>query len=193
MIGVPNSPPKTPGFVIVNVPPCTSSGLSLFVRARSARSFAVSRELRQRQRVGISDHRNDQSPIESDRHSEIDIALVNDLVAVDLRIDDAMLADRGRHRLEDERHERQLRAVLRLELVLIGRAELRDIRHVDLVNARHMGRRLLRERHVLGDLLSHHRHFLDAVLRRRDRCGGVNVECRLLRADRSSAGSAEHP
>ncbi len=41
MIGVPNRPPKTPGFVIVNVPPVTSSGLSCLVRARSARSFAA--------------------------------------------------------------------------------------------------------------------------------------------------------
>ena len=32
-------------------------------------------------RVGIFDDRNDQAPIESDGHPEIDIALVNDLVA----------------------------------------------------------------------------------------------------------------
>ena len=38
MIGMPNCAPKTPGFVIVNVPPGTSSGLSCLARARSARS-----------------------------------------------------------------------------------------------------------------------------------------------------------
>src|SRR5262245_21371066 len=38
MIGVPWNVPKLPGFVIVNVPPWTSSGRSFFVRARSARS-----------------------------------------------------------------------------------------------------------------------------------------------------------
>ncbi len=42
MIGVPNRLPKTPGFVIVKVPPCTSSTLSFLARARSARS-AVAR------------------------------------------------------------------------------------------------------------------------------------------------------
>ena len=38
MIGVPWNVPNPPGFVIVNVPPWTSSGMSFFVRARSARS-----------------------------------------------------------------------------------------------------------------------------------------------------------
>ncbi len=41
MIGVPNRLPKIPGLVIVNVPPWTSSGLSLFCRALSARSVTV--------------------------------------------------------------------------------------------------------------------------------------------------------
>ena len=38
MIGVPMIAPQPPGFVIVKVPPWTSSGISFFVRARSARS-----------------------------------------------------------------------------------------------------------------------------------------------------------
>ncbi len=41
MIGVPKRLPKTPGFVIVKVPPCTSSTFSFFVRARSARSLTA--------------------------------------------------------------------------------------------------------------------------------------------------------
>jgi hypothetical protein len=38
MIGVPWNVPNPPGFVMVNVPPCTSSGISFFVRAFSASS-----------------------------------------------------------------------------------------------------------------------------------------------------------
>ena len=38
MMGNPNSAPKMPGLVMVNVPPCTSSGFSCLVRARVARS-----------------------------------------------------------------------------------------------------------------------------------------------------------
>ena len=38
MIGRPNCAPSWPGLVIVNVPACTSSGLSCLARARSARS-----------------------------------------------------------------------------------------------------------------------------------------------------------
>ena len=41
MIGVPISAPNTPGFVIVNVPPDISSGVSVFVRAFSARSITA--------------------------------------------------------------------------------------------------------------------------------------------------------
>src|SRR5437868_4118119 len=40
-MGVPMRPPKPPGLVIVKVPPCTSSGLSCFVRARSPRSLTA--------------------------------------------------------------------------------------------------------------------------------------------------------
>jgi hypothetical protein len=41
MIGMPNSAPKTPGLVMVNVPPATSSVFSFFSRARLARSTTV--------------------------------------------------------------------------------------------------------------------------------------------------------
>jgi hypothetical protein len=41
MTGVPKRLPKTPGLVMVKVPPCVSSGLSFLLRARSARSLAV--------------------------------------------------------------------------------------------------------------------------------------------------------
>ena len=37
MMGVPKRPPKTPGLVMVNVPPATSSGFSCLARARSKR------------------------------------------------------------------------------------------------------------------------------------------------------------
>ena len=39
--GVAKSEPNEPWFVIVKVPPATSSGRSFFVRARFARSFAA--------------------------------------------------------------------------------------------------------------------------------------------------------
>ena len=49
MIGVPWKVPNPPGFVIVNVPPWTSSGSSFFVRARAARS-AIARAIPSRLR-----------------------------------------------------------------------------------------------------------------------------------------------
>ena len=41
--GRPNCAPTLPGLVMVNVPPCTSSGFSFFARARSATS-AIARD-----------------------------------------------------------------------------------------------------------------------------------------------------
>ena len=155
-------------------------------------------ELRQRKSIGVSDHRNDQAPIESDGHAEIYIAFVNDFITVDLRIDDAMLADSRRYRLENKRHERELCAKFCLKLNLICVAEFRDICHVDFVNTRYMSRGLFRERHMLGDLLTHHRHFLDAVLGRLDslwrrECdrprGRLNADCFNKQILRSKGGS----
>ncbi len=40
-MGVANSDPPVPWLVMVKVPPCTSSGSSLWSRPREARSFTV--------------------------------------------------------------------------------------------------------------------------------------------------------
>src|SRR5215217_6778617 len=40
-----------------------------------------------RKRVSLLYHRHDQSPIKSHRHSEIDVAFINDVVAIYLRVD----------------------------------------------------------------------------------------------------------
>ena len=53
-----------------------------------------------------------------------------------------MFADRRRNGLKNERHKRQLCAVAGLKIDLIPCAEFRNVRHVDLVNARHVGRGL---------------------------------------------------
>src|SRR5215208_1572049 len=80
-----------------------------FVRAKFFRPCTISKIIRrecksgERQRVGLLDHRNDQSPIERHRHPEIDVTLVDDVLAIDLGIHDREFADRVVYGLEDER------------------------------------------------------------------------------------------
>ena len=52
--------PDGPGFVIVNVPPATSSGVSVSARARPARSAISSASCDETLAVGGADHRHDQ-------------------------------------------------------------------------------------------------------------------------------------
>src|SRR4030095_15258605 len=103
-----------------------------FVRVELLQSRAIREiircegEARGRKSGRLFDDRQHQAPVESHRHSEIYIALVNDVLAIDLRVHDRELPDRIRDRLEDKRHVRQLRTVARLELSLVLLAQLSD-------------------------------------------------------------------
>ena len=91
-------------------------------------------------------------------------AAVDDVVAVDRRVDHrvpAQAIDRG---LGDERREGELGAGA-LVLVLLRLADLVDAAVVHLEHRVDVRRGVLAEHHVLGDLLAHHRHRLDAIRR----------------------------
>jgi hypothetical protein len=60
MIGRPNTAPKIPGLVIVNVPPCTSSGLSCFDLARAREVLNRAAQPEHVALVGVANHRDDQ-------------------------------------------------------------------------------------------------------------------------------------
>ena len=143
MIGMPNSAPKTPGLVIVNVPPATSSGLSCFARARFARSAIGAAQARRRffSSAFLID-RHDQPPVERDRDADVDVLVIDDVVAVDRGVDDRHGAQRVDRRLDDERHVGELGAGA-LELRLLRLADLRDAAEVHLEHRVHVRRRLL--------------------------------------------------
>ena len=88
MIGVASTAPNWPGLVIVNVPPWTSSGSSPPARARSATSAIPA--ILQAEALGLADHRDDQALLEGDRDPEVDLLLVDDLIAVQPRVQDRM-------------------------------------------------------------------------------------------------------
>src|SRR5438045_1216852 len=67
------------------------------------------------------------------------------------------------HCFEDKGHERELRAGALLKSLAIFIAELRDPRHVDLVNRRHVCGRTARSNHVVRNLLAHDAHLFDAI------------------------------
>ena len=116
--------------------------------------------------VGILDDGDDQSPVERDRDAEVHVLVIDDVVAVDRRVDDGHGAKRFDDGLQNEREIRQLGAGA-LVLRLLRFANLRDAREVDLEHRVHVRRRPPAHDHVLGDLLAHHRHLLDVIRRAR--------------------------
>src|SRR5947209_15100976 len=113
--------------------------------------------------VGALDDGDDQAPVERDGHAEVDVALVDDLVAADLRVEDGKLSDGLRDGLEDEGHVGELRPRALPELPFVLLAQAVDARHVYLIDGGDVRRGALRHDHVLGDALAHDRHRLDAV------------------------------
>ena len=56
------------------------------------------------------DHRHDQAVLERDRDAQVDVVLVDDVVAVDRRVDRLVAAQAIDDHLRDERRVGQLRA-----------------------------------------------------------------------------------
>ena len=83
MMGVPNRLPKTPGFVMVKVPPCTSSTFSFLPARALGQVVHGPGQAQDVLLVGVADHRHDEAPVERHRHAEVDVAVVDDAVAFD--------------------------------------------------------------------------------------------------------------
>ncbi len=74
MIGVPPMAPKPPGFVIVNVPPCTSSGTELLRAGALGEILDRPRDAEQVLLLGVADHGDDEAlaVVEGDGDAEVD-------------------------------------------------------------------------------------------------------------------------
>ena len=97
MIGVPWNVPKPPGFVSVKVPPCTSSGVSFFVRRALGQVGDAARDAEQVHALDVLQHRHDQPPaaLERDGDAEVDEALGHDRRAAELGVHPRPVADRS--------------------------------------------------------------------------------------------------
>ena len=76
------------GFVIVNVPPDTSSGLSCLLARAGGEIGDRAAQAEQILLVGVLDDRDDQAPVERDGDADVHVLVIHDVVAVDRRVDD---------------------------------------------------------------------------------------------------------
>ncbi len=110
--------------------------------------------------VGILDDRHDQPSIQGHGDAEVDVALVDDVVAVDRGVGEREVPNHVHRRLRDKCGVRQLQpGGLVFGLLLL--ANLVDAAEVHLVRRVHVRRRAQAHHHVFGDLLAHHPHRLD--------------------------------
>ena len=182
MIGIPNSDPNTPGFVIVNVPPSTSSGLSCLARARAARSADRPAQTQDIQLVGAFDHRNDEPLLQRDGDPEIDLFSVHDLVAIDRCVDDRNCAERVGRDLGDKGQVRQL-AVRARGRGSPGVSDRGNGRKIDLEHRMHMCRGPAARNHPLGNLPPHGGHRDDLGLLHRTKAPGTHPGGKRLPRD----------
>ncbi|MNM68848.1 hypothetical protein D3C81_804160 [compost metagenome] len=115
-----------------------------------------------RQLVRVADDRHDQAAWRTDSDADVEVAVVNDVVAVNGSVDDRVLFQGGDSGLDEEGHEAQLDAVLFLELVLVLVAQVDDRLHVHFIERGQDGVRRLRLQQALGDTRAQaaHRHAL---------------------------------
>ena len=120
MIGSVISVPYGPGFVIVNVPPTMSSGLSFLPRL-AAQIADLVRDRPHPLGLGVVDDRHHQAlEVEVDGDAEVDVVVHDQLVLAERRVHFGVVADGVDDRARDEREIREAEAFLRLPRVALG-------------------------------------------------------------------------
>ena len=83
--------------------------------------------------IGIAQNRHHQAARRTDRDADVEVAVVDDVVAINRCIDHRELFQGMHRRLDEEAHEADLDAMFFFELVLETLAHFHHRRHVDLV------------------------------------------------------------
>ena len=78
-----SSEPKTPPLVIVNVPPESSCRPSLPSRVAVGEALDLGLDLGERHLLDVAQHRHGQPAVGADGDAEVDVVVVDDVVAVD--------------------------------------------------------------------------------------------------------------
>ena len=116
-------------------------------------------DLGEAHRLGVANDRNDQALGRGHRDRDVEIIVIDDLVAVDAGVDRGHVARGERAGLHEEAHEAKADAVLLLEQVLVAGARLDHRRHVDVVERGQHRRGVLRFLEPRGDRLAQARHL----------------------------------
>ncbi|SAK96215.1 hypothetical protein AWB82_07008 [Caballeronia glebae] len=144
--------------------------------------------------ICVTQDRHHQTARRTDRDTDVEVAVINDVVTVDRRVHERELLQRMHGRLHEERHEAELHAVFLLEAVLVLVAQIHDRRHVDFVERRQDGVGLLRFEQTLGDARAQtrHRHALFRTVLQPliSRCGRAHLRQRRLRGARRRGGGS---
>ena len=120
------SEPKTPPLVIVNVPPESSLEAKLSVARGGGESLDFTFDLREGQSLGIAQDRDGQPAIGADGDAQVNVLVVDDVVAVDFGIDAREFAQRQHHGAGEEAHEPQANAMHFLKPLLVLGAQGQD-------------------------------------------------------------------
>ena len=87
MIGVDSIEPNTPPLLIVYVPPVSSSTVELAVLRALAEIGDLLLDLGDRHLVGVAQDRHHEPARAADRDADVVVAVIDDVVAVDRRVD----------------------------------------------------------------------------------------------------------
>ena len=154
-------------------------------------------DLGDRHLVGVAQDRHHEAARAAHRDADVEVAVIDDVVAVDRRVDDRIFLERMHRRLDEEAHEAELDAVLLLEALLVAVAQLDHRRHVHFVERGEDRGGRLRLHEPLGDALAQarHRHALlgPRAERRRRACSRRRVRrqpARRRRSARQAVGAA---
>ena len=105
--------------------------------------------------AGVLEDGNDEPPVERDGDTDVDAAVVADIVAFEGSVDDRPLLNGDDSGADEERHEGEADAVALFESVLVFGAQVDDAGEIHFVHAVDVGAGAARLDHALGDDLAH--------------------------------------
>src|SRR5207237_8066485 len=108
--------------------------------------------------VCVAHDRHNHAPLGAYGNADVVVALLDNLVAAELRVEIWKLSQRADHRSSEERHEAEADAVTLLKVLAAPRAYVHNRGHVDLVEGREHGGGALCLQQSAGDCLATPRH-----------------------------------
>ncbi len=171
--GVTNSPESLPALVTVKVEPRSSSGASLPARARSASASTSERSSSTAALRAAAHDGHDEPLVGLHGDAEVVAVEVDDLVALEARVQLRELLQGERGRAQHEREE-------------LFQVDVREVAFLDVGDGRHLA---VRPRQVLDDLAPHAPHRLAPALGRRPGTARPGNSAHVVGAD-PSAGPA---